>query len=82
MQWCCSVLLEELKSKKVLVQHVDTVVSTEATVDIVQSFMVSAVINMLVICVTILSLSFAYVRVRFLNITCLVSWPFSCQHSC
>ncbi|XVF20400.1 hypothetical protein REPUB_Repub11eG0195200 [Reevesia pubescens] len=30
---------EELKSKKVLVQHVDTVLSSEATVDIVQSFM-------------------------------------------
>ncbi|XWS71919.1 hypothetical protein CRYUN_Cryun03dG0179800 [Craigia yunnanensis] len=33
---------EELKSKKVLVQHVDTVVSTEATVDIVQSFMANS----------------------------------------
>ncbi|XVF46148.1 hypothetical protein PTKIN_Ptkin03bG0003500 [Pterospermum kingtungense] len=41
---------EELKSKKVLVQHVDTVGSTEARVDIVQSFMASAAINKLVIC--------------------------------
>ncbi|KAK8601392.1 hypothetical protein V6N13_058895 [Hibiscus sabdariffa] len=30
---------EELKSKKVFVQHVDTVVSSRATVDILQSFM-------------------------------------------
>ncbi|XP_022731849.1 LOW QUALITY PROTEIN: RNA-directed DNA methylation 4 [Durio zibethinus] len=35
---------EELKSKKVFVRHVDTAISSEATVDFVQSFMV---INML-----------------------------------
>ncbi|KAK6271679.1 hypothetical protein POUND7_008762 [Theobroma cacao] len=38
---------EELKSKKLFVRHVNTVISSEATVDILQSFMVGAAINML-----------------------------------
>lgn len=34
-------LVEELKAKKVLVQHVETVTTSETSIDIVQSFVVS-----------------------------------------
>lgn len=35
------VIVEELKSEKILVQHLETVTSSEATFDVLRSFVVS-----------------------------------------
>jgi hypothetical protein len=40
-------VLEEFKTKKVLVQHVETVTSSETAIDIVQSFVVSTAVYVL-----------------------------------
>lgn len=41
-------VLEQFKTKKVLVQHVETISSYEATIDVVQSFVVSMAVSVLV----------------------------------
>ena len=40
-----SLASEELKTKKIFVQHVETLRSSDATVDIVQSFVVSTLVS-------------------------------------
>lgn len=49
--------LEELKTKKVFVKHVETVTSSEVTFEVLQSFVVSSVVSLASSCTKILAVT-------------------------